>query len=243
MSFGSRWRTSRPTTRRAATGPDHSHTSDPGTGTNPLPIYLAYLNGLRGVACRRSDCLHGRQPDVDQHSARPSGWSRPTRYRRRRRRTSIDDLGRRTNALRAGLPANFFIVNPDIDDLSVTDSGAYSDYHALQLELKRRLSRGLQANVSYQYAVEGGSSFLGLPLRSRDDPGGERAARDQDTVGLGDPGRPRTAFRLEHEPDPERHPRRMAVQRRRSHSGADDQFRQRPARRDDARRAHERLQA
>ena len=46
--------------------------------------------------------------------------------------------------------------------MNVTDSGAFSDYHALQLEVRRRLSRGLTVNANYQYAREGGSAFLGL---------------------------------------------------------------------------------
>jgi hypothetical protein len=68
----------------------------------------------------------------------------------------------RNNALSAGLPMNFFVLNPEVDEITVVDSGAYSDYHAMQIELRRRLSRGLQANVSYQYALEGGSGFLGF---------------------------------------------------------------------------------
>jgi hypothetical protein len=68
----------------------------------------------------------------------------------------------RTNALNAGLPANFFVVNPDIDDVNIRDSGAFSDYHALQIELRRRMSRGFQVSGSYQYAREGGSAFLGF---------------------------------------------------------------------------------
>jgi hypothetical protein len=70
--------------------------------------------------------------------------------------------GRRNNALNAGLPANFFVVNPDIDDVNIRDSGAFSDYHALQIEVRRRMSRGFQASGSYQYAREGGSAFLGF---------------------------------------------------------------------------------
>ncbi len=92
----------------------------------------------------------------------PSGWSATNPLPNTSATDLDDDLGRRNNATRAGLPANFFVVNPALDDVNVTDSGAFSDYHALQLELKRRLSKGLQANVSYQYAVEGGSQFLGF---------------------------------------------------------------------------------
>jgi hypothetical protein len=60
------------------------------------------------------------------------------------------------------MPANFFIPNPAVDDVNVTDSGAFSDYHALQIDLRRRLSRGLSASVNYQYAIEGGSAFDGF---------------------------------------------------------------------------------
>ena len=72
-----------------------------------------------------------------------------------------NNLTFRNNAIAAGLPANFFVVNPDAGTVNVTDSGAFSSYHALQMEVRRRLTRGLQANVSYQYALEEGSSFLG----------------------------------------------------------------------------------
>src|SRR6185503_15375736 len=71
------------------------------------------------------------------------------------------NLTRRQNAAAAGLAANFFVVNPDANNVNVTDSGAFSTYHALQMEVRRRLSKGLQANMSYQYALEEGSSFLG----------------------------------------------------------------------------------
>src|SRR4030095_10967500 len=55
-----------------------------------------------------------------------------------------------------------YVANPPANEVNITDSGAFSSYHALQLEVRRRLSRGLQANASYQYALEDGSSFLGF---------------------------------------------------------------------------------
>ena len=132
-----------------------------GTGTSPLPIYLAYLNGLPS----------SRANDPTAYTGGSQTWTNTTLAQRLVATNPLpntsatdldDDLGRRTNATRGGLPANFFVVNPALDDVNVTDSGAFSDYHALQLELKRRLSKGLQANVSYQYAIEGGSQFLGF---------------------------------------------------------------------------------
>ena len=61
-----------------------------------------------------------------------------------------------------GMPANYFVVNPAVNTNNVLDSGAFSDYHALQIDLRRRLSQGLSANVNYQYALEGGSAFDGF---------------------------------------------------------------------------------
>jgi len=51
-----------------------------------------------------------------------------------------------------------------VNNVNVTDSGAFSKYNALQFELRRRLSRGLSANVNYQFATEGGSQFDGFSL-------------------------------------------------------------------------------
>ncbi len=142
----------------------------PGTGTHPLPIYLAYLNG-RTDATNPAAYTGGSSTwtSTTLASRFVPGSPAPTDSGRVGVSPSIssaDDLDgngtRRGNAIRAGLPANFFVPNPDVDDVNVRDSGAYSDYHALQLELRRRLSRGLSANVNYQYAIEGGSAFDGF---------------------------------------------------------------------------------
>ena len=129
----------------------------PGTGTNPLPVYLAYFNARTNAG--------------DPAAYTGTSWTNTT-FAGRLVRTNpsptgaagdLDgDTGRRANAIAAGLPANFFVVNPLVDEVNVTDSGAFSDYHALQVELRRRLSRGLQVNVNYQYAIEGGSAFDGF---------------------------------------------------------------------------------
>jgi hypothetical protein len=127
----------------------------PGTGTSPLPTYLAYINSRTNAG--------------DAAAYTGSNWTSTTFtndlvFTNPNISNSINDLdgnsGRRANALAAGLPANLFVVNPDVDDANVLDSGAFSDYHALQIDLRRRLSRGLWTNLNYQYAIEGGSAFL-----------------------------------------------------------------------------------
>jgi hypothetical protein len=129
----------------------------PGSGTNPLPIYLAYINA-------RADATN---------TAAYSGanWTN-TAFTQDLVRTnpqpdnSANDLDgdatRRANAIAAGLPSNFFVVNPHAGAVNVTDSGAFSDYHARQFEVRKRLSKGFAFNANYQYAIEAGSAFLGF---------------------------------------------------------------------------------
>jgi hypothetical protein len=128
-----------------------------GTGTNPLPIYLAYLAGRTDAANAAAySSTAWRDSAITQDIVHV--WPDPY--------SSVVDLDgnltRRNNAIAAGLPANFFVVNPAANAVNVTDSGAFSDYHALQLDLRRRLSRGLSASVNYQYAIERGSAFDGF---------------------------------------------------------------------------------
>ena len=134
----------------------------PGTGTNPLPIYLAYLSGKTGACTSTATC---------QSLYSGTSWTNTAltgdlvRVNPSPGNSAVDldnDLTRRNNAAAVGYAANFFVVNPAAAGVSVTDSGAFSDYHALQVELRKRLSRGLTVNGSYQYAREGGSAFLGL---------------------------------------------------------------------------------
>jgi hypothetical protein len=131
----------------------------PGSGTSPLPIYLAYLNGSRDAG---NPAAYTGGTNTWTNTAITQDLVR-TNPQPGNSATDLDgNLNRRNNAIAAGFPANFFVVNPHANQVNVTDSGAFSDYHALQLELRRRLSHGLSANASYQYALEGGSQFQGF---------------------------------------------------------------------------------
>jgi hypothetical protein len=145
-----------------------------GSGTSPLPTYLAYLNG-RSDATNPAAYSGGSQTWSNSAITQDLVFVAPDPYASA---TDLDgNLTRRNNAARAGLPANFFVLNPDVDDANVTDSGAYSDYHALQIDLRRRLSKGLSASVNYQYAIERGSRFNGFKYgRQMTDQGNVRHA-------------------------------------------------------------------
>ena len=128
-----------------------------GTGTNPLPIYLGYLNG-RNDATNPAAYTGTNWSNSAINADIVHSWPDPY--------SSIADLDGsatfRANAIRAGIPANYFVLNPDVNAVNVTDSGAFSDYHALQIDLRRRLSKGLSASANYQYAIERGSAFDGF---------------------------------------------------------------------------------
>src|SRR5690606_31078156 len=56
----------------------------------------------------------------------------------------------RARALQAGLAENFWLANPDLlGGADLTTNNGATNYHALQIELRRRLSHGLQFNTSY----------------------------------------------------------------------------------------------
>jgi hypothetical protein len=156
----------------------------PGTGTNPLPIYLAYLNGRRdadnpaaytgGAATWTNPTIAGRfvhtNPNPNFVSATTVSAGAATIRNNNAAGDLDNNLTFRNNALAAGLPANFFVVNPHAGVVNVRDSGAFNSYHALQFELRRRLSRGLSFNGSYQYALEESSEFLGFHFGRASDP-------------------------------------------------------------------------
>src|SRR5262249_45671808 len=72
-----------------------------------------------------------------------------------------------------GLPANFFIANPGLQGgANFTGNGGYSRYDALQIDLRRRLSKGFQVQANYQFAKSFSSSrvsFRAARVNSLDD--------------------------------------------------------------------------
>ena len=129
----------------------------PGTGTNQLPTYLAYISARTDAA---NAAAYGGTTWTNTALTQDLVRSNPQPYNSA---ADLDgDVARRANATAVGLPANFFVVNPHANQVNIFDSGGYSTFHALQLELRRRLSRGFAFNANYQYAYEDISQFLGF---------------------------------------------------------------------------------
>ena len=131
-----------------------------GTGTNPLPIYLAYLNGSRDY---NNPKAYTGGSQTWTNSTMASRFAAPSPSPTSAAGDLDGNSTRRANAAKTGAyPANFFVFNPDVNGVNVYDSGAFSDYEAFQIELRRRFSHGLSASINYQYAFEGGSAFDGF---------------------------------------------------------------------------------
>ncbi len=125
-------------------------------GQSPLPIILGYFQGLRGADINNSARYTSTNftsatfvNDLSRFDPDPEGFAGNLHA----------DAGRRTNALNAGFPANFFLTNPDLrGGVFFTGNGGYTRYDGLQMELRRRLSRGLLVQANYTFAKSFSSS-------------------------------------------------------------------------------------
>jgi Carboxypeptidase regulatory-like domain len=126
----------------------------PGSGTSPLPIYLAYFSGIP----------MGRAGDPSLYTSALFGSTNFTNPLARfnpqpftpagvNSNTGLDgDPTRRANARTAGLPVNFFRANPDLmGGAFIRGNGGGTSYNAVELELRRNWSHGLYFRTSYTF--------------------------------------------------------------------------------------------
>ena len=69
------------------------------------------------------------------------------------------DAARRAQAITAGLSPKFFVMNPAVASANIMRSVGGSRYHALQMQYRRRLSKGLLVNASYTFSKTWDSSL------------------------------------------------------------------------------------
>jgi hypothetical protein len=147
----------------------------PGTGTSPLPIYLAYFSGL-GSADNPGSYTSNLFQDSTfvSHLARFHPQPRTTA-------DALDaDSNRIANALRAGLPANFLVANPDLlGGAQLFGNGGDNRYHGMQLKLTKRYSHGLafQGNYAFGDATEAARFSFRTPTKRRINAGDEGSVR------------------------------------------------------------------
>ncbi len=132
----------------AGKGNTFAYTGAP--GTSALPISLAYFSGLSGADAndptKYNSSLFANSTFVNTLAA-----YNPTPYTFASNLDSAD--ARRSNAIKAGLPANFIMTNPGKrGGANYTGVGGHSYYDAGTVELRRRMSKGLLLQANYTYA-------------------------------------------------------------------------------------------
>lgn len=128
----------------------HFRYAGPNTGTAPLPIILGFLTGqaasAAGTVANYSNANFANATLVNALAANAPSWGTFTS-------NFISNATFRGNGITAGMPANFFIVNPGKlgGGWSIENNGRTS-YDSLQIELRRRLSKGLLVQGNYTFA-------------------------------------------------------------------------------------------
>ncbi len=142
-----------------------------GTGTSPLPIYLAYFSGRSDAT---NPAAYGSTSFTSSTHINPLAIASPEAFLAASRLSG--SAAQRQNALAAGLASNLFVANPNLlGGARVTGNGGFSNYHSLQVELRRRLSQGFQFQASYVYghAYEGDFLSFRAPWATSIDEGAE----------------------------------------------------------------------
>jgi hypothetical protein len=127
------------------------------TGTSPLPAFLAFFSGIptaqAGDASLYTSTLFSNSTYVNPlalYNPSPAGTAASSAN------AIMNDQARLAAGLRAGLPANYFVVNPDkLGGASITGNLGSTRYNALQIEFRRRLHQGflIQSNYTFAHAT------------------------------------------------------------------------------------------
>lgn len=135
-----------------------------GTGTSPLPIFLAYFNGVARSGAS-DPALYASTNFRSTTYVTPLARLDPNPYSAA---NSLNgDANARNRALTAGLPANFLVVNPDLlGGALIVENEDHTFYNSLALEFKRRMLNGLGFSGSYVMGHASQSRFLSLRVDS-----------------------------------------------------------------------------
>ncbi len=132
----------------------------PGTGTSPLPILYGYLTGQpttnAGNCTNLATCtsLYSNALFANTTIVNPFAFNAPNVQSLAGILSgAANDALFRPNRISSGLPANFFILNPDkLGGSFVVTNNGRSWYDAFTMEVRRRMSAGLLIQGSYTYS-------------------------------------------------------------------------------------------
>ena len=133
-------------------------------GTQPLPTILAYLSPNKldpNVSSNyTSSVLGSTQAGVFTNTSYVNYLNNYNPNPGSLASAMYGDATRRGWAIGNGLPANFFVMNPDVSNAYVYKNGGGSMYDSMVVELRRRMSKGLLVQASYTWAKGFDVGFL-----------------------------------------------------------------------------------
>ncbi|MEY4635917.1 MAG: hypothetical protein RJA55_1715 [Acidobacteriota bacterium] len=120
-------------------------------GTAPLPTFLAFFNAQAAANAGNTAAYTGTNWTnatflnyLAIRNPNPFGFASAGAN------GLMGSATLRANAAAAGIPANYFVANPDLlGGAFITTNTGRSTYNSLQIELRRRYSDGLQFQASY----------------------------------------------------------------------------------------------
>jgi hypothetical protein len=112
-----------------------------GAGTVPLPIFSALFAGVANNSGFGSTTFINQLTN-NNVGALAFTLANATTYRANRAKLTFN-----------GQPApNFFLANPNASFARALTNGGYSNYHSLQVEIRRRMTKGLQLQGNYTFS-------------------------------------------------------------------------------------------
>ncbi len=131
----------------AGRGNTFAYTGAP--GTSPLPITQAYFSGRSGAGVTTpAQYTHANYTNSAWHALLGDLEPAPFTYA-----NSLDTTALRPNAIAAGYPVNFFVMNPSTSGSWIVQDREGTRYNSLQVDLRRRLSKGLLVTANYTYGI------------------------------------------------------------------------------------------
>jgi len=151
----------------AATGKGTTFAYNPSIpGSVPLPITLKFLSPTAldpSVAANYTSAVLGStQSAVFTSSTNINYLNNYAPASGSMASVMYSDATKRANALANGLPANFFMVNPQVQSGGawIYKNGGGSQYDSMVVELRRRLARGLLVQANYVWAKAFNATFI-----------------------------------------------------------------------------------
>jgi hypothetical protein len=148
----------------AGRGATFAYTGAP--GTSPLPIFLASYTG-QGIAAAGDPTKYTGTQWTNTATIPSLSLLTPNIFTFLPANTAntfatnglFGNPTFRANGVAAGLPVNFWVMNPDVAAANLRTAEGFQRYHTIQLLLNHRLTKGLAFSANYAYQVQFASSL------------------------------------------------------------------------------------